>query len=352
MNIGILLPNWIGDLAMATPALRALRKRFPTARLTGVVRPYAAAVLEGNPWLDQLLSCDHLKPNRATALWRMVSRLRRERFDTLVLLRHSFSAAAYGWLAGAPRRIGYRNNHRQALLTDVIEPPLHNGKMAPHSAVDAYLKITGHLGCETNSRELEIFTTPQDEAAADGVWQRLRLPPAEQVVVLNTGGAFGGSKRWSPEQAGALARLIAENLGLGVLIHCGPNERDDAFLAERLASHKLVKSLAHEARLPLGLSKACLRRSRLLVTTDSGPRHLAAGLGTPTITLFGPIDPAWSHNYQPDAISLREPLACSPCGKPVCPLKDHPCMRNLTPERVFAAVRAQLDSRRKELAAA
>ena len=82
-----------------------------------------------------------------------------------------------------------------------------------------------------------------------------------------------------------------------------------------------------EEDVRFGITKAIIRRSRLLVSTDSGPRHLAAALGTPTITLFGPIDPRWSENYQPGAIQLRLALECSPCGRRVCPLKHHRCMR-------------------------
>ena len=109
----------------------------------------------------------------------------------------------------------------------------------------------------------------------------------------------------------------------------------------RYANHPQVKSVADE-KLSIGLSKALIRRSRLMITTDSGPRHLAAGLGTPTISLFGPTDPVWAENYQPGAVKLRLNLDCSPCAKRVCPLGHHRCMRNLPVDRVLGAIWDQL----------
>lgn len=93
-----------------------------------------------------------------------------------------------------------------------------------------------------------------------------------------------------------------------------------------------------EQDLSLEASKACLRRSDLLVTTDSGPRHIAAAFDVPTVVLFGPIHPAWSYNYATSSIQMYDHLDCSPCGKRVCPLGHHRCMNDLTPDRVHRAV--------------
>src|SRR5688572_14857197 len=103
MRLGIMLPNWIGDLAMATPALRALRKHFADAELIGLVRPYAAAVLGGTPWLDGLISWEHRGwraiPGNISTAWQ----LRNQRIDSFVLLRHSFTAALVARASGAKR---------------------------------------------------------------------------------------------------------------------------------------------------------------------------------------------------------------------------------------------------------
>jgi len=341
-KIALLLPNWVGDLAMATPTLRALRDHFPGAHIAGICRPYLAGVLEGTHWLDELLLYDHRQRwglSQAIKFWAGV---RRQRFDVMILLRNTLASALAARASGAKRRVGYARPGRTWLLTDVLQPPRDGVRLKPVSAVDYYLQLAYQLGVQAQPRHLELATLPADEAAADRVWHDLDLP--RDVVILNTGGAFGGSKRWPAEHAAALARRITGELGHAVLINCGPSERDDARQTAELANHPQVKCLAGLAphELSFGLTKACLKRARLVVTTDSGPRHLASALGTPTITLYGPIDPAWSENYEPGTMHLRLPLECAPCGKKVCPLSHHRCMRDLTPDLVFAAVARRL----------
>src|SRR5690606_12992799 len=141
------------------------------------------------------------------------------------------------------------------------------------------------------SSRLELATTEADEAAADAVWRQLELPSGERVVVLNTGGAFGSAKNWPMEHFAALAERIATDWGHSVLVNCGPKERDAASEIVARAADPRVVSLADEADLPIGLTKACIRRCRLLVTTDSGPRYLGIAFARPVVTLFGPTDP-------------------------------------------------------------
>ena len=124
-----------------------------------------------------------------------------------------------------------------------------------------------------------------------------------------------------------------------MLVVCGPSEREPAKEIVRLADHPDVMSLAEET-LRVGLTKASVKRSALLITTDSGPRHFAGAFGVPVVSLFGPTHIAWTRTYHPKALHLQQPVPCGPCQKPVCPLGHHRCMNELTPEAVFrAAVR-------------
>jgi heptosyltransferase-2 len=164
------------------------------------------------------------------------------------------------------------------------------------------------------------------------------------VIALNTGGAYGPAKDWPPEHFAELARRIANHLEARVLIVCGPAERQTAFRIEQLAAHPRVRSLANRP-LSVGLTKASLRRSHLVVSTDSGPRHMAAGFQVPVIALFGPTDPRWSENYHPLETRLWIELPCRPCGQRTCPLVHHQCMRQLSVDRVFQAVAANWRSR-------
>jgi heptosyltransferase-2 len=338
MRIGIFLPNWIGDVVMATPALRALRRHFTEAHLVGILRPYVAPVLEGSDWLDSQCLYD---PRGREGQWSLVRSLRRQRLAAALLLTNSLRTAALAWLGGARRRVGYARGGRGWLLTDRVRPPRQGRQLAPVSPVDYYLRLVGEMGCPAGSRETELATCPEDEQAAEQIWRARGWSDRDRVVALNTGGAYGAAKDWPRESFAALARQIVQQSAAQVLVLCGPAEEQTARWIEQQADTPRVRSLAGEP-LGIGLTKACVRRSCLLVTTDSGPRHFAAGLGVPAVALFGPTDPRWSENYNPCEIRLQHPIPCAPCARRSCPLGHHRCMRELAVERVFQAVQPQL----------
>jgi len=342
MNIGVFLPNWIGDVVMATPTLRALRRHYgDRATLVGVMRPYVGEVLAGAPWLDRVIYFDRKSPDRQQRVWNVVRHLRRLKLHSVLLLTNSLSGAMLAWMSGAGERIGYVCDGRSLLLTRHLHPPKQWGKRTPVSAVDYYLELAYSVGCRRGVRTLELRTLPCDERAADHVWQNLGLDSARRVVVFNTGGAFGAAKDWPDVHFAALARRIVQTTDASVLIVCGPNEREAAAEIERRAANERVRSLAHE-KLGIGLSKACVRRSQLMVSTDSGPRHFAAAFNVPAVALFGPTDPRWSESYNPHEIRLWEETSCGPCRRRTCPLEHHRCMRELSVDTVFGAVRQQL----------
>ena len=187
-------------------------------------------------------------------------------------------------------------------------------------------------------------------AAADDVWRRHQLPSGDRVVVLNSSGAYGAAKLWPAEYSARLARRIATDDDLAVLVTCGPAEREMARQIVALADHPRVVSLADEPT-SIGLSKACIRRSRMMVTTDSGPRFFALAFDVPVVSLFGPTDIRWTLTRHPREVCLQHTVPCGPCGQRTCPLGHHDCMRLLGVERVYAAVREQLSVGRMAQAA-
>lgn len=336
MKIAVFCPNLIGDTVMATPVLRALRATWPEARILGIVKPNVAPTLDGTRWLDEFIPFDARSSDpgvRTLAAWR---RLRDERVDLAVLLPNSFRSALLAWSAGIPRRVGYARGGRGLLLTDrLVVPRDARGARLPVPAVDYYLKIARHLGCRVESPRLELATTPDEEAAADQAWAALGLNGSRPVVCLNTGGAYGPAKSWPSASFALLARRLVQEADVRVLVVCGPSERAAALAIVAQARLPEVVSLANQP-LSIGLTKACVRRSALLITTDSGPRHFAAAFRVPVISLFGPTHIAWTRTYHPHAIHLYRPVPCGPCQKPVCPEGHHRCMTELTPDSVFA----------------
>jgi heptosyltransferase II len=240
-------------------------------------------------------------------------------------------------------------------LTGKLYPRRIGRKFVPEPMVETYLEVARVLGCGEESPRLELTTVEADERSADGVFERLGLSncsrtswggsatatPTSRVIALNSSGAYGGSKLWPVEYFGELARRIVAELGCDVLVMCGPKERDIAREVVRLSGGNRVFSMADQP-MDLGTAKACIRRCRLMVSTDSGPRHVAAALGLPVVTMFGPMLPVWSENPTQRAINLVLDLDCIGCHKRVCPLGHHRCMRDMTVDRVFAAVKELL----------
>jgi heptosyltransferase-2 len=351
INIGIFLPNWIGDVVMATPTLRTLRTHYGrNARLVGIFRPYVADVLAGTCWLDDCIHYDRRSPAAELKGWPFIQRLRRQHLDTVFLLTNSLRSALFAWASGASQRIGYVRYGRGPLLTERLYPPRHRNKFAPVSAVDYYLQLAQVVGASCESRQLELATQPTHESQADHVWQKHELSANDPVVVFSAGAAHGNAKRWSAEQFAELARRIADELAARVLIICGPDDRQNANAIQRMSGSERVISLAGEP-LSVGLSKAIVRRSQLLITNDSGPRHFAAAFCVPSIVLFGPTDPRWSENYHIQELHLKKNVPCGPCGQRQCPLAHHRCMRELTVEQVFRAAVEKLRTRPAQVAA-
>lgn len=324
---------------MATPMLRNLRQHVgPNTRIIGISKPYIREVLTGSSWLDEMIWYNPRSNESGQRVHAVIRQLRSQRVDEAYLLTNSLRSAWIAWRAGIRERVGYARNGRGLLLTVGLKPRKHQGKYEPTSAVDYYLELLAAMSVHIQSRQPELYTTAQGELAADGVWKNFGWNSGHSVITLNTGGAYGAAKHWPNGHSAKLAQRLTQD-GHRVLVLCGPKEVDVAREIEDLSQSPFVRSMADQD-LSLEASKACIRRSKLLVSTDSGPRHIASAFDVPTVTLFGPIDPAWSYNYATQSIEMFDQLECAPCGKRVCPLKHHRCMNDLTPDRVQAAIHA------------
>jgi len=347
MKIALFLPNWVGDAVMATPALRAIRTRFPDAEIAAVLRPPIGDVLAGTDLVDRVLAYGPKSRDPWRRSARFTLRLRYEQFDLAVLFPNSLRTAWLAFAGGAKRRVGFARDARGLLLTDRLTP---KSRSVPNPVLDEYLRLAEHLGCRIDSRRTELALLPQDEERFESF--RATLPVEHRsrpFIALNPGGAFGAAKHWPTPHFAALAKRVATELDRAVLVLCGPAERDQAREIVRQSGHPLVASFA-DAPLSIGLTKAAVARSELLVTTDSGPRHFAPPFNVPVVTLFGPTHIAWSETQVPDSVHLQIPVDCGPCQQRICPLGHHRCMTDLTPDRVFAAI-DDLLRRRSRIAA-
>ncbi|MFP8875514.1 MAG: lipopolysaccharide heptosyltransferase II [Myxococcota bacterium] len=333
-------PNPVGDAVMATPALRALRRAQPRAEITLLGPASHSGLLSG---LD---SFDHFLPIRGNGLGEMLARLRVLRarhFDWAVLLPDSPRVALEAWLAGARRRAGYaRDPLRRQLLNDPIEPPLEGGRRMPFSMIERYLRITRLFGAPDAGTSLDLRV---DADASERVAARLAAlgrQPAERLLVVAPGAAFGPSKLWPPRHFARACDLLQRRFGLVPVLVAAPNDTEIRIVRE-------VASLARERCISLADTKgdledlkALVGAAALVVCNDTGTRHVAVALERPVITLMGPTDPRHTHHLLERQRVLYEAVECRPCGRPTCPI-DHRCLVNLPPERVLEAAAELLD---------
>ncbi|MEM8875111.1 MAG: lipopolysaccharide heptosyltransferase II [Planctomycetota bacterium] len=333
-RILVVQPSWVGDCVMATPTLRALRQRFPEAHIAYLMRRHLKPIYTGMPWADRLLT------HRKIGLPRLAARLAKGRFDAAILLPNSFRTALLVKTAGIPRIIGYDRDGRGFLLTDKLLPYKQNGRFVPRPMIPTYLGIAHYLGSGKTSERMELFVTDDDAADGAAVLERGGLPP-DGYMLLNPGANYGSAKCWPPKYFAEVADKLADQ-GLAVGITGAPKEKP--IVADILAVCKSKPADLIAAGMTLGALKHVTKHAALMITGDTGPRHIAGALGTPMVTLFGPTDPRWTEINVAGERQLSVPVYCGPCQRKACPL-DHRCMTRLTPAMVMTAAGRLLDAK-------
>lgn len=345
----IVLPNWVGDLVLATPALRALRTRFAGTHITGLIKTNLAEVLGGGDWLDDLVywPSGGSRPLRRQGFLGLAGELRDRRFDLALLLTNSFRSALLVRLAGIRRRAGYDREGRGLLLTDKLLPHKFDGKYVPLSMIRYYNAIARYLGCRECMERPELFTTSEQEQVAAAAIEAAGVGKGQPLVVINPGASYGPAKCWLPERFAEVADRLVQDCGAAVLIACAPAEVDVAKqVAGRMGERATVLD---NPVMRLGPLKALIRRASLVITNDTGPRHFANAFGTPVVTIFGPTEPEWTRTDATLEHTIMVPVDCGPCMKRICPL-DRRCMTRISSEKVLEVARSLLAQRASEVA--
>lgn len=338
----ISIPNWVGDVVMATAALSAIRRAYPHATITHLMRPYVAEVLANCDLADdQVFWPGASSPTRTT--FGLITDLRRRRFDLAILMTNSFRSAAVVRAAGARRRVGYARDARGWLLTDRLLPKRVGRKYVPVPALDYYNDLARAVGCADVCDRLILATGAADEAAVD---RRLgAIDPDRPLIVLNPGANYGSAKCWPAEKYAALARMLTDRFDARVVASLSSKERDIADRLQAAATGPL--EIFVDPPLGLGPLKALVRRCDLLITNDTGPRHFAAAFDVPVVTVFGSSDPAWTDTRFDKERAVMLDLECQPCMERVCPLRHHRCMVDLSPKQVFEKAEELLESAKR-----
>ena len=332
----VVLPNWVGDVALATPALRAIREHYPDAHIGYLMRAYAKEEIEPCRWCDEVFfwSGSKNKARRQHDFLRLAKEVRKRQFEVVLLMSNAFRAALLARLAGIKVRIGYSRDGRSLLLTVKMLPDRVKGKYAPTSMVRYYGALARYLGCSVEEDRLELAVCEADRKAAEGLLASQGIGADERFIAINPGAAYGSAKCWPAERFAEVAGALYRQTGLRSVVVYGPGEQEIATRIARCASREAAVVLPQ--MVPLGVLKGLLQRCAVLVTNDTGPRHFAKAFGRPVVTIFGSTDPRWTETVYPSERKVRVAVPCGPCMLKRCPL-DHRCMQLVTAEMVCSA---------------
>lgn len=358
-NILVRGVNWLGDAIMTLPALQRLREAKPGARLTLVTPEKLAGLWEGQGLVDQVAT---FAPGES--VWTLGGRLRAGQFSAAVAFPNSVRSALELWLARVPRRFGLARSWRKIFLTNPLPPrpgsapmrkrskaeiekavqsgyPLPHPPATAHHALD-YLYLTSHLGASADPLPPRL-TVP--DWKVDLALRKFAIDSSDARrpwFGLNPGAEYGPAKRWPAERFVEAALELQNTLRCRWIIFGGAG---DIELAGRIAADiqrqgapMSVVNLA--GKTSLSELAALLQFSRLVLTNDTGPMHLAAAVGAPMLALFGSTSPELTGPiFSPAARILRAEVPCSPCFLRQCPI-DFRCMKALTVPDVTAAARS------------
>ncbi|MBN2455489.1 MAG: lipopolysaccharide heptosyltransferase II [Sedimentisphaerales bacterium] len=336
-EILVWLPWPMGDAILCTPALRAIRGHFKTSKITFFANRIVKEILSPNSFNDAWIVQRSNNPFVTARI------LKASQFDQAVLFKNSFDSALAVFLARIPSRLGYSRQGRGILLTDRMYPSrLPGGKFRPVPMVDYYLAITSRLGADVFDRSLELTV---DQKQVSSLRKKLGNVAESDgpIVILVPGGAFGPSKCWPAERFAKVADWLIKNYKARIIVSVS-NEPAELKIAEHICNES-KNELVNLARKPLSLGelKALFSLTGLVITNDTGPRHIAIALGRKVITLFGPNDPAWTDTDYEREIQIVGNVPCAPCVKPVCRMTEHFCMNSIGVELVCKAVRELLE---------
>jgi heptosyltransferase-2 len=329
--------NWIGDAIMTTPAVRAIRRNFPGARISMLAKPWVVPVFAHSPHVDEIIVFDANGRHRTVGgKIRLARELRQYRFDTAIFLQNAIEAALIAFLAGIPRRIGFDTDARRLLLTDPVRCTRSIKRI---HQTGYYLAMLEGAGLRPGSPELELTVGQADKEQARRLLDDHRVDPKAPVIGLNPSATFGPAKQWFPERYAALGDLLRQACGATIVIFGGPS---DVELGRSITGMMTGPAIDLSGRTRLGEAMALIDRCDAFVTNDSGLMHIAAALNTPLVAIFGSTNSTTTSPFSPTSRIVRVPIECSPCMQPVCPLGHMNCMKRVSVDMVAEAVRGLL----------
>jgi heptosyltransferase-2 len=328
--------NWIGDVVMTLPALAAIRKTWPGARISVLAKPWVSEVYRISPDVDEIIAYQEPGPHAGVmGKLRLAAELRNKSFDCAILLQNAIEAAILARLAGIPLRAGYNSDGRGLLLTHSVQ---RTRAVRQIHQIDYYLEMVRALGCTPAERSVQLHPGDDYDGAAEKLFIEYGIDAGRPLIGLAPGAAYGPAKKWFPERFAAVVDRLIDDTGAQALLFGSGGDKESTAAVAQNSRHCLI-DIAGKTHLKEAIT--LISRCALFLSNDTGMMHIAGALGIPTVAIFGSTNPLTTSPVGEKSIVIHKDVPCSPCLKPVCPT-DFRCMDLIGTEEVYGAARMLL----------
>jgi len=314
-------------MVMAVPFLQSLRISV-LGEIWGIGKSSAIHIYNGLNLFDRFIPLDK---KDIVSFFDAVSFLKKSGFKRGILLPHSFRSALLFYMAGIKERTGYARNKRGFMLTKPVPEALTLEPTTEH-----YMRIIDEMGGRRAEQEAPLLAVAHDEEQR---YNEQYTDIDKPYVVFVIGAQYGSSKCWPPVYFSELADMVVKRLGMKVYLLPGKNEKG---LAKEVYDGSTQKGGIEIRDMDIRDLKVCISHASLVLSNDTGPRHISAALFVPTVVLLGPMDARYTDYPSACTHLLSADVPCRPCNKKVCE-RDHGCMKQIMPETVFKKMEAILE---------
>lgn len=331
-NIIVRMPNWLGDLVMATPVLKDLRHHYPHANITAMCQSNVASLLKHDPNVNEIYS--YKRPSgwiHGSQHGEIIQAIRHGEFDLGVLLTNSFSSAWWFWRGRVKNRIGFATHCRSLLLNKAV--PFPENKEKQHLVI-TYKDLLMPLGIPLSNSAPQLYISQEEKNTSQELLKNQGIKLGKDIIVgINPGAAFGSAKCWLPERFVEVSKKLLQNPDLYIIYFGDPA---GAPLVNDICRQLPNRVINLAGKTTIREVIALIENCNVFLTNDSGPMHICAALNVPLLALFGSTSDVKTGPYGSGKV-IHKHVSCSPCYKRVCPI-DFRCMKEISVDEVYREI--------------